>query len=142
MGNTKFNCILLVDDNPADNYFHDIVLTEAQFTKHVIVRESALDALQYLEHLEEPRPDLIFLDINMPRIDGWEFLNQYRQLFPDASDRAPIYMLTTAISVVEEKRAAETGMVAGFLKKPLDPEDMQTIKLNFFDSSSFGAIPQ
>lgn len=138
MKNTKINCILLVDDNQADNFFHDMVLTEADFAEHIIARESALEALEYLEHQEKPQPDLIFLDINMPRIDGWQFLERYRELFPKATDRAPVYMLTTAISAVDEKRATATKMVAGFLTKPLDAEAMKTIELNLFNSSKFG----
>lgn len=128
MKNTKFNCVLLIDDNPADNYFHEVVLIDENFTDQILIRESVLDALDYLQNDRHPQPDIIFLDINMPRLDGWQFLERYRQFLPLNKNRPAIFMLTTSVNQVEEKRAAETQMVDGFLKKPLDPEDLLKIK--------------
>jgi CheY-like chemotaxis protein len=128
MKNTKFGCVLLIDDNPADNYFHEMVLSEEEFSEQIIIQESVLNALSFLEKNPLAQPDIIFLDINMPGLDGWQFLERYRQLLSANPNRPAIFMLTTGILQVEEKRAAETKMVDGFLQKPINPEDLVKIK--------------
>lgn len=140
MTNTKINCVLLVDDNPADNFFHNIVITDESFAERIIARESVLEALDYLQSPDSPQPDLIFLDINMPRLDGWQFLERYQGMFPRAVDRVPVFMLTTSPDILDERKAEHTGMVAGFLQKPLEPQTLQDVKLKFNGLSQFDVI--
>ena len=68
-------CVMLIDDDDDDNFFHSLVLNEMHATEHIEVAENAFKALDYLRETFPP-PDLIFLDINMPKMNGWEFLEQ------------------------------------------------------------------
>ncbi|PHN06123.1 response regulator [Flavilitoribacter nigricans] len=142
MKNTNIQKVLLVDDNPADNYFHNIILSEEEFAEDIITHESTLEALEYLQKLGQKQPDIIFLDINMPRLDGWQFLKRYETLFPRIADRSIIFMLTTSINREDEKKADKTGMVAGFFKKPLEPKDLGAIKVKINNPSQLGALAE
>jgi CheY-like chemotaxis protein len=77
----KINCIMLIDDNEDDNFFHERVIRKSSYADIILVKQSALDALNYLKKdlLESEYPDLIFLDINMPAMNGWEFLEEFNQ---------------------------------------------------------------
>jgi CheY-like chemotaxis protein len=77
----KLPCILLIDDDEPTNFLYRIIVSEAGCTDHVSIVQSGTDALDYLSPanttpLQYPQPDLIFLDINMPRADGWEFIKK------------------------------------------------------------------
>jgi CheY-like chemotaxis protein len=76
----KLNCILLVDDDTEDNHYHKIVLDDMHITTQVEIARDGIEALQYLTKENQITPELIFLDINMPRMNGWEFLEAYEKL--------------------------------------------------------------
>ena len=79
----KLNCVLLIDDDESTNFLHEIIINQSKITKQVIAHQSGSSALEYLQSKmngEYPQPDLIFLDINMPGMNGWEFLEEYKKL--------------------------------------------------------------
>jgi CheY-like chemotaxis protein len=118
----KVNCILLVDDNEADNLFHSRTLRKADACNHVEVASNGQEALDYLQKCGDeahPRPDLIFLDINMPGMNGFEFLEEYANLDPKLKSKAIVFMLTSSLMPEDSERAMKTGMVSDFLNKPL-----------------------
>ena len=77
----KFKNILLVDDSEMDNYINGYVVKEMEIAETITVKNSAIDALTFLEHPENLFPELIFLDIRMPKIDGFGFLENFLNLF-------------------------------------------------------------
>ena len=126
---------MLVDDNPDDNFFHERVIRKFDATIRVVVMESAKDALQHLrdKHLhEELHPDLIFLDINMPAMNGWEFLDEYRELDALLQDNIVVIMLTTSDNPDDRERAKLKLLTTEFLTKPLTKEMLVTIKGKYF----------
>lgn len=79
----KVKCILLIDDDEPTNFLHKIVISDSGRAEKVVEVQSGFEALDYLEKMEDgkyPQPDLIFLDINMPAMNGWEFLEEYDKL--------------------------------------------------------------
>ena len=120
----KLNCILLIDDSPADNEFHEIAIRKAGVCDQVKVALDGGEALSYLAqcHPESesfPRPDLIFLDINMPGMNGYEFLEEYNRLDEKIKSKLVIMMLTTSLNPDDEVKARKYGCLSGFLNKPL-----------------------
>ena len=115
-------CILLIDDDPDDNFFHRIVIEESDLCDDVRVAESGPAALRYLTQTQAPtyrRPDIIFLDINMPGMNGFEFAEQYHKLPVDLKSRLLLMMLTTSVSPVDRQRAAVVDVVTSYYTKPL-----------------------
>jgi CheY-like chemotaxis protein len=127
----QLNCVLLIDDNDDDNFYHELVLRETDITKQIHVSETALKALKFLETTSTV-PELIFLDINMPRLNGWEFLDRYRELDTERKAAVVIIMLTTSINPADEKRAGTIPEVNGFESKPLTHEMVNNIMEKFF----------
>lgn len=131
MNSKPLRSVLLIDDNSADNYFHKHVLESNHITESVQVITAADNALEYLESSNELPPDLIFLDINMPRMDGFEFLSEYRGRIQTKKVSAIIIMLSTSVSPEEKNRALSLG-ASGFIEKPLTPDKVNEIlKIHF-----------
>ena len=80
----KLKSVLLIDDDNAANFIHRIVIEETELVEDVGAFESPRAALKYLEDLQSvsPFPEIIFLDINMPLMDGWEFLDYCEKHIP------------------------------------------------------------
>ncbi|MEX0290675.1 MAG: response regulator [Flavobacteriaceae bacterium] len=119
----KFNRILLVDDDSATNFLHSMILKQLDCADEIVAVENGLQALKYLQRAESggefPRPDLILLDINMPRMNGWEFLKEYIKLESRYWGGKILLMLTASLSTEEMELAENTGLIHGFIKKPM-----------------------
>ena len=119
--------VMIVDDNEVDRYIGTRNITKYYFSEEVIEMPSAKRALEYLESLAsvpEQLPQLIFLDIRMPDLDGFGFLEAYEKLPEAVQKNCIIMMLTTSLSPLDHERAKNNKFVAKFLNKPLDKEKL------------------
>jgi len=116
------NCVLLVDDDKATNFFNKrIALKNNQFD-HVNSVQSGKEALLYLEDARKklvPKPELIFLDVNMPAMNGWEFLEQFSKLDDEIKENVKIIMLTTSTNPKDLETSKNIESVNDFVNKPL-----------------------
>jgi CheY-like chemotaxis protein len=128
----KLDCILLVDDDHEDCYFHQLVIDKMNITHSVQVAVNGLEALKFLKDETKTTPELIFLDINMPKMNGWEFLEQYKYLDPAQKARITILMLTTSVNPADLKKAQEMEDVTGYKTKPLSVEMLTEILEKYF----------
>ncbi len=129
----KLNCILLIDDNPADNYFHKMVIEEMNIASHITISESGEDALAYLKDSNNLIPDLIFLDINMPKMSGWDFLKEFNKLKVAKKNKIVVVVLATLNNPNEINRSPEISLVANFELKPLSKRTLGGIMERHFN---------
>jgi len=128
--NKQLRCIMLVDDNHNDNFFHEREIKKNNSTATVIVRNTGLEALEYLKSIKDDKnmqPDLIFLDINMPGMNGWEFLQEYNHLDKELQSHVIIIMLTTSDNPDDETKSKAWNFISEYITKPLTKEIMEDI---------------
>lgn len=128
--NTKYETIMLIDDNPLDNYVNTGLVEKDHFAKNIQVYERAQAALDFLAAAKESSlPDLIFLDINMPEMDGFQFLDQFATLPDRVMQKCRIIMLSTSESFKDLNRANKNKYVYKFLNKPLTEQILTAITI-------------
>jgi len=131
----KLNCILLIDDDKPTNFINEVVIKQLDCAEKIVVVQNGSEALDYLKSKddgEHPQPDLIFLDINMPAMNGWEFLEKYTELDKKQHGKVVVIMLTTSLNQDDEKKASGIAYINGFKSKPLTPEIMQEVLEEYF----------
>ena len=135
----KINCILLIDDNPADNEFNKIIISKANICNHIKIAESGLEGLKYIMNSakkgnenEFPKADLILLDINMTGMNGFEFLFKYYQLPKEIRAHAAISILSASSKPDVWESSDKIQKVPLFLCKPLTVEMIQSVYEKYF----------
>lgn len=126
-----FKNVYLIDDDRLVNMINNKVIKLADFTSSLSVFSSAREALDKLIHIitnsPEEFPDIIFLDINMPGMDGWEFLDEFIKFPASFLARCKVYMLTSSIDSNEIKKSRTYKTVCDFISKPITLSDLQSI---------------
>ena len=123
----KYKKAMVIDDNQIDLYIAEMVMATTGFAEKVISVSSAKEALTYLKPLyENPEelPDHIFLDINMPEMTGFDFLDEYQHLPENIRKKCIIMMLTTSLDEDDRMQAERSQFVRKFLNKPLDKDKL------------------
>lgn len=120
----KFNKILLVDDDKAMNYLSREVLTELNASNEIAVAENGQEAILHITNSN--CPDVIFLDIRMPFMDGFEFLDSLTQ--KGICRHVKVVMLTSSIRPEDRKKAFSYKFVIDYFEKPLTEEKIQKVK--------------
>jgi CheY-like chemotaxis protein len=127
----KHKRVMVIDDNQIDLYIAEMVMKTTKFADEVICMGSAKEALDYLKPLHDhpdELPYLIFLDINMPEMTGFDFLNEYKNLPENIRKKCIIMMLTTSLDENDRKLAEENVFVQRFLNKPLDKDKIAMLR--------------
>ena len=128
----KLKTILLLDDNSATNYIHKKFLIEANCAERILDFQSGINALKYLNSEVDAHPDLIFIDINMPIMDAWEFLEGYRKIEHEDKQKTKKILLSTSLSPSDKERASKINFIDGIRLKPLNIESIHSIINDFF----------
>lgn len=131
----KFKCLLLVDDRDDCNYMHKIVINDMDCAEKIQVALNGKEAIDFLKSKEgdsHPQPEIIFLDLNMPVMDGWEFLEEYDKLEEEQKAGIVLIMLTSSLSVKDQKRASKNKYIKEYITKFLDDSSLEFIIKKYF----------
>tara|TARA_R110002051_G_scaffold280541_1_gene342145 strand:- start:657 stop:1076 length:420 start_codon:yes stop_codon:yes gene_type:complete len=119
---TKDINILLIDDSDVDNFINKAIISKEENISQITVKTSGLDALAYLNAIIEKKeafPDVIFLDIKMPRMNGFEFLDEYLKLSEDLKNHCKVYLLSSSLDSLDSEKGGKYYVVKKQLTKPL-----------------------
>lgn len=124
---------LFIDDREMDNLLNRLMVREEKLPLDAVFIESAEEALEFLNDLpEEDFPQFIFIDINMPDMNGFEFAEKYNEILqglPKAVN-TKLYYLTSSISEADKERALGIPNISGFFNKPITKSIMNSILQN------------
>ena len=117
--------ILLVDDDEGVNFLNKYLLNDSKVAASIAVALNGRDALKHIAD-SGICPDIIFLDINMPVMDGFDFLENFKNLSP-CFNKSKVYMLTSSLRDSDRAKAAVYECVVDYLEKPLSEEVIKSI---------------
>ena len=123
--------LFLVDDDDIFRTAAEVLITSLGLAEEVVHLENGLlayDAVIPLENTPDELPELLFLDINMPVMNGWELLEELRQAPEVVRNKVQIYILTSSIAPEDLKLSKTYGFIAGYITKPLTHSDIEKIK--------------
>jgi CheY-like chemotaxis protein len=133
----RIKTVLLVDDDEPTNFINKKIIQASDLVDAIHISQSGQEALDFLGHESDqadpfPVPELIFLDINMPAMDGWEFLAHYKKLKNEQKSKVIIVMLTTSLNPDDEVKAKDMKEVCAFRNKPLTKQLLEEIAAKYF----------
>ena len=123
--------VMVIDDSEMDLYIAETLIKKYSFASTTIIMDSAEEALEYLvlnENRKEGLPDMILLDINMPGMNGFEFLDAYSNLSDAIKKDCNIFMLSTSLHPADKQKALRNCCVKDFINKPLNEARLDKIK--------------
>ncbi len=128
----KINCILLVDDDNVINYLHEIVIRDLDIAREIEIKNNGREGINFIkERCQNGNcPELILVDVKMPVMDGFEFIDAYQEL-PIDKEKVKLAMLTTSSNPKDVQKIREKG-IEDYLNKPLDEETLLNLVNKYF----------
>jgi CheY-like chemotaxis protein len=134
MATHKFTTVMLIDDNEIDNLINQKMIEASSITEHIFTHSGAKSAIEFLRNAEKIvkntsniLPEVIFLDIDMPLMDGFQFLDQFEKLQAETKKYCKIVMLTSSINPQDLNKAKGYAHVKKFLNKPLTQDSLKNL---------------
>jgi CheY-like chemotaxis protein len=135
MASKKYHNVMLIDDNEIDNLINQKMIEAAVVAENIYTHTSAKSAIEFLRNVEKLEvadkvlPDVIFLDIDMPLMDGFQFLDEFEKLGNSVKKKCSIIMLTSSINPQDFARSKKYTSVKQYLNKPLTNESIVKIEV-------------
>lgn len=124
---------MLVDDNDTDNFISKRIIEITKFANRVEVKNSGKSALDYLRENQDNvdnLPNLIFLDINMPIVDGFVFLYEFEKFNDLIKDKCKVIILSSSDNKRDIDKIVNNNHVIKFITKPLTETALEEVKIN------------
>ncbi len=123
--------VFIIDDDPIHQRIAQIMIAKHHIYDDFVSyteAEKAIDFLTQNAASAELLPDVILLDLNMPVMDGWDFLDAFEKIVNDLNKEVRIFIVTSSVDDKDKQRSQDFSTVKGFISKPLSPEVINTTK--------------
>ncbi len=133
-GKKKHHAVMLIDDNEIDNLINQKMIEAANISEHIFTHSGAKSAIEFLRNIEKlgkeaehVLPDVIFLDIDMPLMDGFQFLDEFDRLTEVTKEKCAIVMLTSSINPQDVNKSHKYACVKQYINKPLTQKNLEKL---------------
>jgi CheY-like chemotaxis protein len=124
--------IVLIDDDATTNYLNKMIIERSELVDEVVTFDSAQDALNYFhQNISAIHDSLVFLDINMPIMNGWQFLDQYEEM--NGNEANKIVILTSSINPADKQMAETKSEIIDYKPKPLSVEMLTELVASYLN---------
>ncbi len=130
----KYQFVMLIDDNELDNFVNEKMIEAGHFSEKIYVNSSGVSAFEFLKNLavsgvspDVIYPEVIFIDINMPIMDGFQFIENLRALAGNKFEASKLVILTSSVFSEDREKAKAIGGDITFFNKPLTLEMLSGI---------------
>lgn len=131
---SSYRNVMLIDDSEIDNFINQKMIEGCNFAENVYVHTSSKSALEFLKNFDrngvfpkELIPGIIFLDINMPIMDGFQFAEEFQKFGKELKESIKIVFLTTSLNPQDQDKAMKTEGVLKYINKPLTRDHLNAI---------------
>lgn len=126
----KVNACCIIDDDPIFIYGTKRIMRQLNFSDNIMVFHNGQDAIAGISKLNRPEqllPDVIFLDLNMPIMDGWGFLDEFEKLSDHNLNKIVIYIISSSEDPRDLERVKSHRQVSNYILKPITPNDLEAV---------------
>lgn len=128
----KLSAVMLIDDNEIDNLINQKMIESIDMSENIFVHSGAKSALEYLKNIEKIKtdaqnflPQVIFLDIDMPIMDGFQFIEEFDKLSDNTKNYCKIIMLTSSLDPKDISKSKKNKYILKYLNKPLTQDSLR-----------------
>jgi CheY-like chemotaxis protein len=132
----NYYSVMLIDDNEIDNLINQKMIEAANIADHIYIHTGARSAIEFLRNIEgleadvqKILPEVIFLDIDMPLMDGFQFLDEFEKLSDSSKNHCKIVMLTSSINPQDVNKSQKYSYVKKYINKPLSQENLENLDI-------------
>ena len=133
---SRYFAVMLIDDNEIDNLINQKMIEASGITKYIYTHTGGRGAIEFLKNIEgledlakKVLPDVIFLDIDMPLMDGFQFLDEFEKLSNELKTKCRIVMLTSSINPQDVNKSKKYSYVKKYINKPLSHLNLEKLEI-------------
>ncbi|MEM1134844.1 MAG: response regulator [Bacteroidota bacterium] len=137
MSEKRYQSVMLIDDNEIDNLINQKMIEASNICENIFVHSGARSAIEFLKNIEKIKhidavsilPEVIFLDIDMPLMDGFQFLDLFDKLNDETKEKCKIVMLTSSINPQDINKSKNYDYVKKYINKPLTQQNLVGLEI-------------